>query len=162
MLVDLQGMWQFHQVWGDKPIPKDDDWKKILVPSPWEHQGHPKYDGNAWYKRTFTISESILQKGEDLVLLMGKIDDFDRTYLNGNLIGKTNDGKRYGSSQSFDKKRVYRIPLELLKRGTNTIEVFVVDMGNIGGIYEGPIGITTRSLYEKYHKSERYFFWENE
>lgn len=162
MLVDLQGMWQFQQVWGDKSIPKDHDWKKILVPSPWEHQGYPKYDGNAWYKRTFTISESILQKGEDLVLLMGKIDDFDRTYLNGNLIGKTNDGKSYGSSRSFEKKRVYRIPLELLKNGSNTIEVFVVDMGNIGGIYEGPVGITTRTLYEKYHKSEGYFFWENE
>lgn len=162
MVVDLQGMWQFHRTWGDKPVPDDNDWQKILVPSPWEQQGYPKYDGNAWYRRTFTIPESLLQRDEDLVLLMGKVDDFDRTYLNGKLIGKTNDGRPYGRSQSFGKQRVYSIPSGLLRKGSNTIEVFVVDMGNVGGIYEGPIGITTRTVYERYYKSDWSFFWENE
>lgn len=162
MLVDLQGMWQFHKTWSDKPVPQGNDWEKILVPSPWEHQGFPKYDGNAWYRRNFTVSESVLQKGEDLILLVGKVDDFDRTYINGKLIGNTNDGRPYGSSQSFDKLRVYTIPRGLLKNGSNTVEVFVVDMGNYGGIYEGPVGITTRAVYERYYKSEYGFFWENE
>ena len=162
MLVDLQGMWQFHRTWRDNPIPESDDWDKILVPSPWEQQGYPKYDGNAWYRRTFTISENVLQNDADLVLLMGKVDDFDRTYLNGKLIGKTNDGRPFGMSQSYDKQRVYTIPPGLLKKGSNSIQVFVVDMGNIGGIYEGPIGITTRTVYERYYKSDKVFFWENE
>jgi hypothetical protein len=162
MLVDLQGMWQIHRTWGDKPVPNDDDWQKILVPSPWEQQGYPKYDGNAWYKRTFTVAESVLEGDDDLVLLMGKIDDFDRTYLNGKLIGTTNDGRPYGRSQSFDKQRVYSIPSGLLRKGSNTVEVFVIDMGNVGGIYEGPIGITTRTVYERYYKSDWGFFWENE
>ena len=162
LLVDLQGMWKFNRTWSDKPVPDDDDWEKILVPSPWEHQGYPKYDGNAWYKRKFTISESVLQRNEDLVLVLGKVDDFDRTYLNGKQIGKTNDGRPYGSSQSFDKVRVYDIPSGILKEGANTIEVFVIDMGHIGGIYEGPVGITPRAVYDKYYKSERRFFWENE
>jgi sialate O-acetylesterase len=56
-------------------------------------------------------------------------------------------------SSSFSRLRVYDVPAGLLKRGmSNTIEVLVEDMGNIGGIYEGPIGITSRTAYERYYR----------
>ena len=42
----------------------------------------------------------------------------------------------------------YQFPVSMKKE--NIVEVMVEDMGNIGGIYEGPIGITTRTLYERY------------
>jgi Beta-galactosidase jelly roll domain len=162
MLVDLQGLWQFYRAW-DEEMPKSEkDWKKIMVPSPWEHQGYPKYDGNAWYKRTFTVSDKVFDTNEELVLLLGKIDDFDKAFLNGKQIGKTSDEREYGSSRSYEKLRVYAIPKTLLKKGVNTIEVFVEDLGNIGGIYEGPIGITTVSAYERYFRSNNNFFWNNE
>jgi len=107
----------------------------------------------AWYKRTFVIDSKIIDRDEDLVLLLGKIDDFDKTYLNGKLIGRTNDGQPFGQSDSYERLRVYPIPLNLLKKkAPNTIEVLVEDMGNIGGIYEGPVGITTRTAYERYFK----------
>jgi hypothetical protein len=151
MLVDLQGLWDFVIV-GDRDEKDEAEWKKIIVPSPWEHQGY-RYDGLAWYKRSFTIDSKIIDKEEDLVLLLGKIDDFDKTYLNGKLIGRTNDGESYGHSGSYDKLRAYAIPLNLLKKNApNTIEVLVEDMGNVGGIYEGPVGIATRTVYERYYK----------
>jgi hypothetical protein len=40
----------------------------------------------------------LIEKDEEIVLLLGKIDDFDRAYLNGKKIGKTYDGERFGSS----------------------------------------------------------------
>jgi beta-galactosidase/beta-glucuronidase len=152
MLVDLQGLWDFVPV-GDREDKEAIEWRKIIVPSPWEHQGYYKYDGLAWYKRSFLIDAKIIDNEEDLVLILGKIDDFDKTYLNGKVIGRTNDGEPYGQSQSYNKLRAYTIPLHLLKKNApNTIEVLVEDMGNVGGIYEGPVGIATRTAYERYFK----------
>jgi hypothetical protein len=150
LLIDLQGLWYFSTAWEGDAVSSIKDWKKIMVPSPWEHQGF-KYDGFAWYKRTFTLPVQVTN--EQLILLLGKIDDFDKVYVNGKLIGSTSDYKAYGSSESYQKLRAYTIPPNILKKtGENTIEVLVEDMGNVGGIYEGPVGITTRAKYEKYYK----------
>lgn len=151
MLVDLQGLWDFLPV-GDNEDKVDVGWKKIIVPLPWEHQGY-KYDGLAWYKRSFTIDSKIIDSNDDLVLLLGRIDDFDKTYLNGKLIGSTNDGMALRQSRSYTKLRAYSIPHNLLKANApNTIEVLVEDIGETGGIYNGPVGIATRASYEKYFK----------
>lgn len=150
-LIDLQGVWSFGTSWFGNPIKEENDWGKIIVPGAWEFQGFPKYDGFAWYRRTFTIPTGISTDG--LVLLLGKIDDFDMVYLNGQLIGSTNDHRPYGSSGSYSRNRVYKIPSKLLKsKGSNKLEILVEDMGNIGGIYEGPVGITSRSNYERYFR----------
>lgn len=149
LLINLQGIWSFARSRNGERIPDSGAWEKIMVPSPWEYQGYTKYDGFAWYKRSFTVPSDFTR--EPLVLILGKIDDFDKVYLNGTFIGSTNDHRPYGRSLSFEKTRVYKIPQELLKRNAaNTIEVLVEDMGNIGGIYEGVIGITTQSNYNRY------------
>jgi hypothetical protein len=151
LLLDLQGIWSFAVSRDVKPIKNEAVWKRIMAPGAWDHQGYYKYDGFAWYKKEFLVPTNF--SGEDLVLLLGKIDDFDQTYLNGKLIGVTNDHERYGESESYQENRVYIIPPALLKKGQqNTIEILVEDMGNTGGIYEGPIGITTRSTYRDYFK----------
>lgn len=155
MIVDLQGLWYFQLSRDGESVKTNDTkgWEKIMVPSPWEHQGFPRYDGFAWYKRSFTIDDKYINSDENLVLVLGKIDDFDKTYLNGKLIGSTNDRRSYGNSRSYFETRVYNIPTNLLKKGApNIIEVQVEDMGNVGGIYEGPIGITTRTIYERYFR----------
>jgi hypothetical protein len=150
LLVDLQGLWYFSTAEEGENVKSIKEWKKIMVPSPWEHQGF-KYDGFAWYKRTFILPEKF--SNEPMVLLMGKIDDFDKVYLNGKLIGSTADYKNFGSSESYEKLRAYSIPTNTLKKtGENTIEVLVEDMGNVGGIYEGPVGITTKTIYERHFK----------
>lgn len=149
LLVDLQGIWQFTRSRAGEKITTR-EWQKIIVPMPWEHQGH-KYDGFGWYKRSFTIGN--IPEGEEIVVILGRIDDFDKTYFNGRLIGETNDGETYGESESYLHTRVYTIPRDLIKLNeTNTIEILVEDMGNVGGIYEGRIGITTRRNYDRYLK----------
>ena len=151
LLIDLKGIWSFALSEDGRPVKNEGEWENLMVPEPWEHQGYAHYDGFAWYKRTFAIPAKLVTS--DLVLLLGKIDDFDKVYLNGVLIGSTNDHRQYGNSSSYEKDRVYRIPEMVLKKNApNTIEVLVEDMGNIGGIYEGNIGITTITNYEKYFR----------
>jgi hypothetical protein len=151
LLVDLQGIWSFAKSPSSERVTDNAKWEKIMVPGPWENQGHQRYDGFAWYKRTFNISAKFPK--EPVVLMVGKIDDFDKVYFNGKLIGSTNDHREYGRSSSYDQTRIYEIPQDIIKRnGSNTVEILVEDMGNIGGIYEGVIGITTKANYERYFK----------
>lgn len=159
MTMGLDGVWSFmegDQVQWKNRYYNDDDWDQVVVPSPWENQGYPRYDGFGWYRRIVRFTEEHLK--EPMVLVLGKIDDFDQTYLNGKMIGTTNDGRPYGRSQSFSRTRVYDIPRELIKVGqTNTIAVRVLDIGNVGGIYDGPVGILPKSQVGKfldYYESE--------
>ncbi|MBL7847315.1 MAG: beta galactosidase jelly roll domain-containing protein [Cyclobacteriaceae bacterium] len=147
MIVDLTGIWSFATTRQFSAPNKDTEWKRIMVPSAWEYQGYTKYDGYAWYQKTFTLPENV--SGESLVLLLGMIDDFDKAYLNGELIGSTNDHRGFGHSQSYSTQRVYNIPRSVLKKGTNTLQVFVDDMGGFGGIYGGVIGIATQQGYRR-------------
>lgn len=148
LLINLSGLWQFATSFDERPIKDESSWKKIMVPFPWERQGYSKYDGFAWYRKTFSVPSNL--PNEPLVLLLGRIDDFDKVYLNGQLIGTTNDHRDYGSSNSYTVDRIYDIPAKLLKRaGPNVIEVLVEDMGNWGGIYEGDVGIALKEHYRR-------------
>lgn len=148
MYLDLRGVWDFAiSRNGSKPS-ADTEWDRILVPSHWEAQGYRRYDGYAWYKKTFTLTKEMYE--DELVLILGKIDDFDEVYINGKLAGQTRDNRRVGSSTSYSKYRVYYIPKVLLKStGQNLIEVLVEDIGIDGGIYSGPVGITTKKSFDK-------------
>ena len=159
MTMGLEGVWSYKK--GDQAHWKnryynDENWDQVVVPSPWENQGYRQYDGYGWYRKTVRLTEEHLR--EPMVLVLGKIDDFDQTYFNGKMIGSTNDGRSYGRSWSFSKIRVYDIPKELIKVGqTNTIAVRVLDIGNVGGMYDGPVGILPKSQVKKfldYYKSE--------
>lgn len=142
LLVDLQGIWSFAYSEHGERIKDNHKWQSILVPSPWEFQGH-KYDGFAWYKRSFTLPTNFTT--DEVVLRLGKIDDFDKVYVNGTLVGSTTDNKPFGQSSSYLKERIYYLPQDvLIRNGVNTIEIRVEDTGHIGGIYEGVIGITRK------------------
>ncbi len=140
-IVDLSGIWEFR-----RGRTLRSEWEPIMVPMPWERDGHDRYDGYAWYKKTFFLPEEYARR--DLLFIAGRIDDFDQTYINGQQVGSTNDGKPYGRSQSFSQLRKYRIPASVLKPGENVITILVHDMGNVGGIYEGPVGITTSERWD--------------
>ena len=148
--VELSGMWRFslgdRSNWKD-PEYDDRNWSKILVPSPWEKQGYDNVDGRAWYRKEVFLEAD--QLGEDWVLVLGMIDDFDKTYVNGVFVGETRDDRSYGFSFSFRTLRTYRISKNVLKAGKNVIAIQVSDMGNVGGIYEGPIGMTPKSKYQE-------------
>jgi hypothetical protein len=91
--------------------------------------------------------------------------------LNGDYVGNVYDLKRYnfsrGSGWEYDARRIYKIPEGSLKRNEkNTLAVRVYDGQEVGGIYEGPIGIMTAENCRKYrnkHHDEIYrngSFWE--
>lgn len=145
--LDLSGEWKFSTYREPGVTDKnfnDRSWKTIQVPQYWENQGYSDYDGRAWYRKEFTLSSTLLS--EELFLSLGKIDDMDKVYLNGKLIGRTEDldvYDRYNKWNTWRFYRIYRIPTGLLE-AKNVLVVEVYDGQEGGGIYEGPIGITTR------------------
>jgi len=136
----------------------DSRWKKIRVPAFWEPQGYPDYDGFAWYRIKFTVPNSL--QDEKLILLAGKIDDFDETYLNGVLIGKTGNmatrEKDIPGSDAYSRLRAYFVPPSALRfGGENVLAVRVYDGFKDGGIYSGPIGLITRDKYMKWERRQQ-------
>lgn len=165
--INLEGQWKFSlgdsAVYKDKGF-KDSDWEKLIVPANWETQGHPDYDGFAWYRKSFMIPDDL--KNKDLIFLGGKIDDLDQVFLNGVFIGSTGDmGKNLGNDlvttpvvvgQEWSKFRAYNIPDSLLIPGKpNTIAVRVFDGGLSGGMYQGPVGIVTTDKFTKYWRDHK-------
>lgn len=145
--IDLSGRWKFStKRVGNMHAPdlEDDSWKEIFVPMNWEDQGYPDYDGIAYYRKRFIAPASL--QGKELYLVLGKIDDFDRVYLNGELIGRVEELEQYSRfrrDRAYRLLRIYRIPHGVL-RNKNLLSVEVDDMYGAGGIYEGPVGVVTK------------------
>ena len=108
-------------------------WPKISVASTWENQdpGLNDLDGIVWYRKEVTLNADIADK--PLVLSLGKIDDFDESYVNGVLVGST---------RSYNEDRLYRVPVGVFKAGRNVIAVRVEDTGGGGGFYGDSTGIS--------------------
>lgn len=155
---NLFGKWKFklfdNPEWSKENL-DDTKWNDILVPSLWETQGFGEYDGFAWYRKTFTLPANF--KTDDLLLLLGKIDDMDEVFVNGKFIGGTGKiDRKFATNDEYNKYRTYSIPNKLLKPGQkNVIAVRVYDQQLGGGIYEGPITLLQRSEYKQFWKEYR-------
>lgn len=161
--INLSGMWKFKTgdstMWKDSGI-DDADWREIFVPAFWETQGFRKYNGFAWYRKSFILPEKYA--GKKMVLLLGKIDDIDQTFVNGTLVGSIGDWNFDGVPDNFNQNyeweavRGYYIPANVLLTGEeNTISVRVYDGYLDGGIYQGPIGLITQDKYREYWNSQK-------
>ncbi len=157
LTINLRGLWDFTRAeqsyrnsdeekflaTENHSPPENSKWSKVTVPGEWEHLGFPEYDGTVWYRKQFTIPKEL--EGEDLVLMLGKIDDFDHTYFNGKWIGSTN---------YYDKSRAYSISSDMFKAGgINILLIYVKDTGGRGGIFEGPVGIMKQADFTRYFRS---------
>lgn len=145
---NLYGIWKFNKSnrsdFANEHF-DDSGWEDISAPAYWDNHGYKTFDGTAWYRKHFQLDFKP-QEDKNYYLILGKIDDFDVTYLNGQKIGETNDGGGFGNSEAYLKTRIYRIPKGLLnKNGDNVVAVKVQDIGLDGGIYEGPLGICEES-----------------
>ncbi len=143
-VLDLRGPWRF-QI-GDDPARASADydhssWETIFVPSGWEEEGYWGYDGVAWYRRTFLLTERQLRA--PLYLRLGRIDDADHVWVNGRFVGSTGRFPESGYETGAYTHRVYRIPPGFLQPGENVVAVRVFDEGGEGGILEGPVGLFT-------------------
>jgi sialate O-acetylesterase len=156
--VLLSGTWKFSP--GDQAEWKQEHcdesaFAEIPVPSYWQNAGYPQLHGYAWYRKTFTVSTVPTDK--TLVLMLGKIDDFDAVYLNGTLVGSTgaiDHPANDDGAPHYAQYRNYFFPASLLKEA-NTIAVRVYDRGGVGGIYSSPVGITSQTAYIKYWETRK-------
>lgn len=159
--ISLQGEWKFRQ--GDNFDWKAQDynhtsWDDIFIPSYWEDQGYRNYDGFAWYRKTFIYKGELNDK--TLVILLGKIDDADQVFINGEFVGGTGlNNMKEGSHRNTEAAdrafRGYYFLEEQLNTGSNTIAIRVLDKGGEGGIYEGPIGIVTQTKYINFWRKRK-------
>ncbi|MDI3321163.1 glycoside hydrolase family 95 protein [Pinibacter soli] len=115
-------------------------WKDMQLPTlnGWETAGLEGLDGAVWFKTTFTLPDS--WQGKDLLISLGKIRDLDITYING---------KQVGSTEDITANRLYTIPASILKKGTNEIEIQVINYFDKGG-FAGTKG--DREIFAVYPK----------
>ncbi len=109
----------------------DSKWKEMTLPRLYETDKNVgSFDGVMWYRRKIEIPEAMA--GKDITLSLGAIDDMDRTYLDGTLVGETMDEGKY------QEKRIYTIPAAQATAGTHTLAVRVLDNMGGGGLYDKP------------------------
>ena len=141
--INLKGKWRFEP--GDdadysNPDYDDSHWESIIVPTRWEKQGFPGYDGYAWYRKNFNISDDLVKKR--LILNLGYIDDVYEIFINGKKLG----GKGTfppNTRSAHNELRLYELPHNYLNFDKqNIIAIRVYDYTSYGGITEGDdIGI---------------------
>ena len=107
----------------------DSKWPVMVLPTQFERI-IGDFDGAVWFRKMIDIPKNM--EGKDLTLSLGPIDDMDRTYFNGKLIGSTE------VSGFWQAERNYQIPASLVKPGVNLISVRVLDTQGDGGIYGTP------------------------
>jgi sialate O-acetylesterase len=112
--------------WADPALDMS-GWKTMRLPQAWEAVALPDYDGVVWFRRTFELPDAWI--GHDLMLYLGPIDDRDTTFVNG---------VRVGAMNQWDAPRNYLVSAKLLKPGTNTIAIRVLDTGGAGGLNGTP------------------------
>ncbi len=142
-VVDLAGPWQLRLgddlAWaaapGDPAM-----WQRVAVPGAWEDAGLWGYDGFAWLRRTFTLPPGAGADGRPLVLRLGRVDDADEVFLNGQRIGATGVMPP-AYETAYYAERAYYLPAGALRPGLNTLAVRVYDGELAGGIVEGPVDI---------------------
>jgi hypothetical protein len=155
----FSGKWRFKTGDSEKwinPSFDDHNWNQVFVPAYWESQGYPDYDGMGWYRYHFTLPAEYADK--TLILILGKIDDIDETYVNGEEVGRTGrihtNPNRSTHNNEYNELRAYTLPAGLLKTNAdNVVVVRVYDGGGGGGIYQGPVGIMTRERYKEWRRN---------
>ncbi|MBA3847735.1 MAG: hypothetical protein H0X45_13970, partial [Planctomycetes bacterium] len=102
-------------------------WQAMDLPRHWPGE----FDGVVWFRREIDLPAS--WAGRDLMLRLGAIDDRDRTWVNGVMIGTTD---------RHDQGREYRVPGAAVKAGRNLIAIRVLDTGGPGGLWGEPGQLT--------------------
>ena len=103
------------------------DWGTMPLPNAWEWRGLDNFDGIVWFQRVVEIPQH--WAGKDLTLKVGKIDDDDITWFNGQQVGAT---------QGYWIERSYQVPANMVHAGKAIITIQVKDGSGLGGICGDP------------------------
>ncbi len=118
--------------WMD-PAVDDADWPEVEVGRHWAEPPLSGHDGFVWMRRTVTLPADAPLDGP-WTLWPGAIDDRDDTWVNGELVGRT-DGENL-----WNQPRRYDVPAGVLKPGRNVIAIRVRDTSGPGGMI-GPAAV---------------------
>ncbi|MFY0686398.1 MAG: beta galactosidase jelly roll domain-containing protein [Cyclobacteriaceae bacterium] len=97
----------------------DNSWPSMSIPGYWSDVNNELANGVVWFRREF---ESDQVGPADLE--MGRIVDADSVFVNGTFVGRT--------TYQYPPRR-YKIPDGVLKKGTNSIVVRVINNSGKGG-----------------------------
>ena len=114
-------------IWAD-PLHDTSGWDTMQLPQNWDFAGYQRVDGAVWFRRTFTLPDSVARRG--ITVSLGPIDEADETFVNGQKIGET--------LHSNLINRHYAVPPSLLETDTNVLVVRVEDYKGRGGVYGKP------------------------
>lgn len=103
----------------------DSHWKTMPLPGYIEQNGLEGVDGIIWFRTEIYVNPG--DESKPATLYLAKINDSDHTFLNGTLVGSTD--------QMANKPRIYKVPAGILKPGKNALAVQVEDVGGVCGIY---------------------------
>lgn len=142
--VPLPATWKFAMgdsaVWAS-PAFNDSLWGTKNTGASWKAAGM-KADVYAWYRTKIVIPSAMkdaIEKGNGLRLSLGKIDDVDQTFFNGELIGQTGSlPPKYETK--WDEPRTYRVSPQAIRydeENVIAVRVFSPDIGGVG-MYAGP------------------------
>lgn len=110
--------------WSEPGFDKS-NWNTIQAPGLWESQGYPDKDGFFWMSKKFRLNQ--VPEDKPCLLSLSKIDDGDITYLNGLIVGTTEN--------AYNLMRNYTFYTDHLLEGDNEITIRIKDTGGGGGIY---------------------------
>jgi sialate O-acetylesterase len=134
LIADKSGEDQWKDlIFKDENVPSpefnDSSWPVMTLPGQFESITGD-FDGAVWFRKNIDIPKETA--GKDLILSLGPIDDMDRTYFNGTLVGS------HEVSGFWQDERNYGISKDLVAAGKNTIAVRVLDNQGGGGIWGKP------------------------
>jgi Glycosyl hydrolases family 2, sugar binding domain/Glycosyl hydrolases family 2/Glycosyl hydrolases family 2, TIM barrel domain len=98
--LNLNGEWSFE--FDSEDMGLQNNWatektnwsRNITVPFPWQSKlsgiENTEYNGAAWYKRNFTVSEK--WRGQRIFICFGAVDWYSQVWINGKSVGKHEGG----------------------------------------------------------------------
>lgn len=95
----------------------DSGWSTMQMPTLWADEGLEPMCGIVWFRKEIDVPASMA--GKSARLLLGRMVDADTTYVNGTVVGTT-------ENQYIPRK--YHVPAYLLKEGKNVIVIRVACM----------------------------------
>ncbi len=98
------------------------NWETFKLPSLWRDTDLNQTYGVVWVTKEINLEDSEISS--DIQLSIGRIDNEDITYINGQLVGE---------STNKDLDRMYSVPKNLLKAGSNRITIRTKNLGDLGG-----------------------------
>ena len=133
-------------------------WLSATVPGAWEASGgeFAKLDGEVVYQREVDLPSSVA--GRPLPVNLGKLDDFDDVFWDGQPLGRTD----VSVANAWSVKRTYTVPAAQATPGRHVLTVRIFDRGGDGGFTGGaedlfiplPAAETAPDLYHADYRAD--------